>query len=148
MRRGAIGILARGGRYLAIRRAAHVRKGGCWCFPGGHVEPGENSRATVERELREELGIDVLAVLRLGSVRVGQEYVLAVWLVQPIGGALNINPAEISEAKWLSADDIRGCRPALASNEHVLEMLERDLRVQVIMKAASPPPLEADRVMP
>lgn len=34
------------------------KKSGLWLPPGGHVEPGEYPRQTVEREVREELGIE------------------------------------------------------------------------------------------
>ncbi|MGW6731352.1 NUDIX hydrolase [Streptomyces sp. NPDC055013] len=37
------------------------RKAGLWLPPGGHVEPGEDPWAAVERECREELGIPALA---------------------------------------------------------------------------------------
>ena len=68
VRRGVIGIIASGSAYLMIRRAPGVARGGYWCFPGGHVEPSETSRQAVQRELVEELGIDVVATQRVGSV--------------------------------------------------------------------------------
>ncbi|WP_328877318.1 NUDIX hydrolase [Streptomyces sp. NBC_00299] len=37
------------------------RKAGLWLPPGGHVEPGEDPWAAVERECREELGIPAVA---------------------------------------------------------------------------------------
>ena len=48
---------------LVARRSAPEALAGLWEFPGGKVEPGEESRAALEREVREELG----AVVRLGA---------------------------------------------------------------------------------
>lgn len=52
-------VIQRGERVLAFRRAAHKRHGGLWEFPGGKVEPGEDDRAALARELLEELQVEV-----------------------------------------------------------------------------------------
>lgn len=50
--------LARGdGCWLMHRRPPDKHHGGLWEFPGGKVEPGEMPDFTLEREIREELGI-------------------------------------------------------------------------------------------
>jgi len=125
VRRGVIGIIERPPReFLVIRRADGVAKPGYWCFPGGHLEPGENGRRAVQRELAEELGIEVAPLSRLGSVRVkDSNHILAVWRVRHVHGVLRPAPAEIAEIRWLSAAGIRMVSPALASNHRVLEML-------------------------
>ena len=46
---------------LVARRAEHVRSPGCWEFPGGKVEPGEDARAALVREIHEELDIEIEA---------------------------------------------------------------------------------------
>jgi 8-oxo-dGTP diphosphatase len=55
----AAGVVIEGGRVLLSQRKRGTHLEGAWELPGGKVEPGEDPRATVRRELREELGIDV-----------------------------------------------------------------------------------------
>ncbi|WP_322770053.1 NUDIX hydrolase [Frankia sp. Cr1] len=47
-------LLDEGGRQVML--VDHI-KAGCWLLPGGHVDDGEDPRATVVREAEEELGI-------------------------------------------------------------------------------------------
>ena len=47
------------GRVLVGQRRAGTHMEGYWEFPGGKRRPGESPRGTLERELREELGIAV-----------------------------------------------------------------------------------------
>jgi 8-oxo-dGTP pyrophosphatase MutT (NUDIX family) len=49
-------------RYLVCLRPAHKRHGGLWEFPGGKLEPGETLFDAARRELKEELGVQVVAV--------------------------------------------------------------------------------------
>lgn len=47
------------GTFLLAQRPAGKPYPGYWEFPGGKIEPGEDARAALTRELREELGIEV-----------------------------------------------------------------------------------------
>jgi len=44
---------------LIARRPSGKHMAGRWEFPGGKIAPGEDERAALERELREELGVEV-----------------------------------------------------------------------------------------
>jgi 8-oxo-dGTP diphosphatase len=48
-----------GGEFLLAQRPQDKVYAGYWEFPGGKVEAGEPAGSALERELREELGIDV-----------------------------------------------------------------------------------------
>ncbi|MCV2488633.1 NUDIX domain-containing protein [Geodermatophilus sp. YIM 151500] len=59
----------RQGRLLLIRRA-HEPSRGLWSLPGGRVEAGESAAQAVEREVREETGLEVRAGAPVGRVRI------------------------------------------------------------------------------
>jgi mutator protein MutT len=52
-------IIRRAEKILITRRGDHVHLAGLWEFPGGKVEDGESLRSALQREIREELGVDV-----------------------------------------------------------------------------------------
>jgi len=52
------GVISFEGRFLITQRLADDTLGGYWEFPGGKVEPGEDLRAALKRELLEELGLE------------------------------------------------------------------------------------------
>lgn len=58
------GLAFRDGHVL-VHRATHER---IWTFPGGRAEVGETSATTLEREMREELGISAAVGPLLWSV--------------------------------------------------------------------------------
>jgi 8-oxo-dGTP diphosphatase len=60
----AAAIVVEGGRVLLTQRKPGTHLAGAWEFPGGKVEPGEDPRIALRRELREELGIDA----RVGEI--------------------------------------------------------------------------------
>ncbi|MEO8051396.1 MAG: NUDIX domain-containing protein [Acidobacteriota bacterium] len=51
-------VIERGGMILIGQRKLRGRHALKWEFPGGKIEPGEEPREALERELREELGIE------------------------------------------------------------------------------------------
>jgi 8-oxo-dGTP diphosphatase len=53
------GVLIEPRGVLLSRRKAGTHLEGLWEFPGGKVEPGEDPRDALRRELREELGVEV-----------------------------------------------------------------------------------------
>jgi mutator protein MutT len=55
----AAGLVFREGKLLITQRYPEAHLGGLWEFPGGKREPNETFSECLQRELREELGIDI-----------------------------------------------------------------------------------------
>lgn len=52
-------VFTDGDRVLACRRRAGLEAAGRWEFPGGKLEPGESCEAALEREIAEELDVEI-----------------------------------------------------------------------------------------
>jgi len=57
-------ILRRGGRETEILLGQRVDSPGAWQWPQGGMDPGETPEQALRREMREEIGIDSLRILR------------------------------------------------------------------------------------
>ncbi|MFE1287530.1 (deoxy)nucleoside triphosphate pyrophosphohydrolase [Streptomyces sp. NPDC058751] len=102
------GAVVRDGRLLAARRSAPPDLAGRWELPGGKVETGESPERALVRELREELGVDALAVERIpGEWPLKPGYVLVVWAARLLPGSAEPRPLEDhDELRWLTPEEI------------------------------------------
>lgn len=113
----AVAVLVDGdGRVLVNQRLPGTDMAGRWEFPGGKVEPGEDVRAALDRELDEELGVAPTDTRRL--IRVRHDYddkrvLLDVWRVTAWRGDIRAreghplrwsSPAELIDLDLLAAD--------------------------------------------
>jgi 8-oxo-dGTP diphosphatase len=64
-------VVMRDGKILIGQRKRGGRHPLKWEFPGGKVEPGEDPRTALSRELREELNIDAVIGEEMDSYEVG-----------------------------------------------------------------------------
>lgn len=77
------------GRYLVAKREKHKHQGGLWEFAGGKREQGEDARTALDREIKEELGLEVLTASPFMQVR--HQYpsvniLLDVWVINSFKG--------------------------------------------------------------
>lgn len=93
------------GRILICRRTGELE--GLWEFPGGKREKGETFQQCLQRELMEELELDVEAGETLGSVlrRNGEK---TIWLVFVSGraDASNLALHVHSKAAWVLPEEL------------------------------------------
>lgn len=99
------GAIIRGGRLLLAQRVSPPEFVGMWELPGGKVELGESPGPALERELREELGVDVRVHERVGvDVWLTEHLVLRAYRAELLVG--EPIPHEHSAVAWVTADEL------------------------------------------
>ena len=119
---GVVAIIRQGDLFLAIRRGESLRAGGMVCFPGGHVEAGEQDSTAVVRECHEELSIDVVPLNEVWKSVTDWGTALSWWTVEPLQPCFPVaHPIEVQEFFWLSLDDMIAHPDLLPGNQVFLE---------------------------
>ncbi len=102
-------VIIEHGRVLVTQRPEGSHLAGMWEFPGGKVEPDEDPRAALQRELREELGIDtsVGAVLEVAFHRYPNKSILLLFFDTSLVAASSPPRAlDVAAFAWRSADEL------------------------------------------
>jgi mutator protein MutT len=112
----AAGLVFHRGLLLITQRRPQDHLGGLWEFPGGKREPSETYEECLQRELREELGIEVQVQDLVASVQhayhektVLLKFYRCVWLSgepQALGcsACVWINPSQLAQYHFPPAD--------------------------------------------
>ena len=111
---GAAAIVRRtdaGWELLSARRTEPPVVAGKWEFPGGKIETGETQEACVLREIKEELGIDVILHERVegplnGFWPLTERIAFALWLVTIVTGQEPVILEDHDAIEWLPAHDL------------------------------------------
>ena len=104
----AVGVLVRGdGAFLLTSRPAGKPYAGYWEFPGGTLEAGEDVRAALQRELHEELGVQVLSAHAWHDEMVDYPHALVhlhFWIVSAWEGELRMLEGQTFSWQQLPVD--------------------------------------------
>jgi 8-oxo-dGTP diphosphatase len=104
------GVIVEGARVLLSQRKSGTHLAGAWEFPGGKVEPGEDPRDALARELREELGIDVEVgdPLEITFHRYAMKSVLLLFFAATRrAGSAEPTAIDVAAVRWAGIDDLR-----------------------------------------
>jgi ADP-ribose pyrophosphatase YjhB (NUDIX family) len=133
---GVGAAVVQGDRILLVKRGAEPLKGE-WSLPGGVLEIGETLQQAVEREVREETGLqvrvlDVIGVfdriIPAGDGRVRFHYVLIDYLCEAVAG--DIRPGgDADDVRWASEIEVNELGVARITadliHQAIIEMKER-----------------------
>jgi 8-oxo-dGTP diphosphatase len=99
-------------KILLIKRDTLPFKG-YWALPGGRMDPGEVVEQTCVREVKEETGLDVTLVRKLGDYHeqgvkddVEYDYYPTCFVVKVVGGQQRKQDSEIQEMRLFSLDKL------------------------------------------
>ena len=116
-RYGVVAVILREKKYLTIRRSRFVSAPGSICFPGGGIEAGESESGAVIRELREELGMQIIQPKRLLWRSITPRQVrLAWWLVEAPDQMIVPDRMEVDSFDWRTANELLAANDLLDSN--------------------------------
>ena len=94
------------GKFLIAKRAKGKHLEGKWEFPGGKIEANETPQICLQRELKEEFGIDadILDFLGKSIFNYGDRNIkLLGYRAKYIAGEFQLNAHD--EIKWITADE-------------------------------------------
>lgn len=99
-------LVENNGRYLLVKNSYGKK---FWTVPGGGLNKKESPEEAVRREVREELGIEVQEIKKIGEYESALEYkrdTIFCFRAQSPSEKFSINHNEISEAQWFTPKDI------------------------------------------
>jgi len=111
------------GNLLIDRRRQEGLLGGLWEFPGGKIEPGETVEDCIKREIREELGIEIVVGDRLITIDHAYTHfrvTLNVHHCRYLSG--EPQPIECDEVRWVALAELDQF-PFPAANVQIIEAL-------------------------
>ncbi|MDC3953628.1 (deoxy)nucleoside triphosphate pyrophosphohydrolase [Polyangium jinanense] len=103
-------VLVEEGRVLLTQRKRGTHLAGAWEFPGGKVEPGEDPRAALVRELREEIGMEVSVgdPVEVTFHRYPEKSVLLLFFaVTRVVGSPDPQALDVADVKWAGPEDLQ-----------------------------------------
>jgi 8-oxo-dGTP diphosphatase len=86
---------------------------GYWALPGGRMDPGETVEETLVREVKEETGLDVTVIRKVGEYHekgiqqgIAYDYYPACFLVKPLNNTTRKQDSEIEEIRLFSLTEL------------------------------------------
>lgn len=106
--RVSCGIILKDNQVLCAQRSEIMSHSLKWEFPGGKVEDGEMPEETLNRELREELNIQVKVLKSFGNFPYRYNDTLEVdllpFICQLVDG--NLSPNEHKNVRWVAIENL------------------------------------------
>ncbi len=128
MKEAVVALLRRADRVLVIQRGPKARKPGYWGPLTGTIEVGESQEEALVREVREEVGLLVRPLAKVWECETDDgEFRLHWWTAEVRSGELELEPGEVSDARWVGTEDFLRLVLPFAGNRALFERVLSNL---------------------
>jgi 8-oxo-dGTP diphosphatase len=114
-----VAVVRRDGLVLVIRRGPDVILPGYWTPLSGRVKAGESQELAVEREVREEVGLEATPIAKVWECDTeDRAFHLHWWLADAGAGELQLDPSEVADARWISPEEFASLTPTFSDDRY------------------------------
>ena len=96
---------------------------GLWSFPGGRLEQGETPMQAAAREVREEIGVELVnaRLLKVLSITTPRGPLGIRVYTGEYSGTIQLNSSELMAYKWFSIDELEDMKLSLRGSDYIIE---------------------------
>lgn len=115
-------IFVKDGKVLLVQQrkaSAH----GLWSFPGGRLEQGETSMQAAAREVREEIGVDLVNphFLKMCSINTQNGLLDIHVYTGKFSGIIKLKDDELMAYEWFSLHELEDMKLSLRGSDYIIE---------------------------
>ena len=124
-------VIRKGDRIFATQRGYGEFKDG-WEFPGGKIESGETPQDALVREIKEELGLNVVKAKYMSSrYHAPKDILMLNFIVVVEEAPVKIKEDEIAEARWCTPEEALKLIRKGTTAEYFLQNAVRELKKKI-----------------
>jgi 8-oxo-dGTP pyrophosphatase MutT (NUDIX family) len=119
-----VAIIQKSNKFLFVKRSDYKQSAtGFWCPVSGRVEENESQAEALQREVKEEVGLNVVAIEKICAIPSHNgEFLLHFWTTDILSGEVAITSDEATDFKWVTLEEMKQLRPVFEEDIQVFEM--------------------------
>ena len=120
-----VAIIQKADTFLFVKRSDYIDTGaGYWCPVSGRMKKNETQVEALQREVKEEVGLNVRAVKKICEIPShDNQFKLHFWITEIISGEASITSNEATDFKWVTLDQMKQLHPVFQQDIQVFEKM-------------------------